>query len=103
MRVGGIAALDFVRRRVGEIGPVSFARMNDQHAELARGAEHLPAGRDRGLQARHVVAERFAETARLEEIALHVDDHQRGAPRSTESGAGSASKVTLGISALQSP
>ena len=28
---------------------------------------------------RHVVAERFPEAARLEEIALHVDDDQRGA------------------------
>ena len=28
---------------------------------------------------RHVVAERLAEAARLEEVALHVDDDQRGA------------------------
>ena len=44
----------------------------------ARG-EHLPAGLDRRLQAGHVIAKRFAKAAGLEEIALHVDDHQRGA------------------------
>ena len=30
---------------------------------------------------RHVVAERFAEAARLDEVALHVDDDQRGGAR----------------------
>src|SRR4029077_17347840 len=43
------------------------------------GVEHRAAGSDRGLQAAHVVAERFAESAWFQEIALHVDDHQRGA------------------------
>jgi hypothetical protein len=37
----------------------------------------LPAGFDRRLQTRHVVAKRFAEAAGLEKIALHIDDDQR--------------------------
>jgi hypothetical protein len=39
----------------------------------------LPAGRDSRLQAGHVIAEGFTKAAGLEEIALHVDDHQRSA------------------------
>ena len=31
------------------------------------------------MQPRHVVAERGAEAAGLDEVALHVDDHQRRA------------------------
>ena len=33
--------------------------------------------RDDRLQPRHVVAERVAEAARLDEVALHVDDDER--------------------------
>ena len=54
-----------------------FARVNDQDAMAARGGEHRAAGRNRRLQARYVVAERGAEAAGFEEIALHIDDHQR--------------------------
>ena len=57
---------------------MAFARVDDQYAQAARGTEHVAARPDRGLQLRHVVAERFAEAARLQEIALHVDDNQSG-------------------------
>ena len=74
----GRAALDLGRRRIGEIRAVAFARVDDQQACGARRVEHRFAGADRGLQQRHVVAERFAEAARLEKVALHVDDDERG-------------------------
>ena len=32
----------------------------------------------RGGEARYVVAKRFTEAARLQEVALHVDDDERG-------------------------
>ena len=39
-------------------------------------------------QQRHVVAECGAEAARLEEVALHVDDHQRGSGGNEGEGVG---------------
>src|SRR5690606_13598217 len=42
------------------------------------GLQHRLAGRHDGLQQRHVVAQRFTKATGLDEIALHVDDHQRG-------------------------
>ena len=39
---------------------------------------HRPARLHRGREARHVVAERLAEAAGLEEVPLHVDDDERG-------------------------
>src|SRR5580704_10738995 len=74
-----ISALDLVRRRVGQIRPMAFARVDDQKAKLPRGGEYVPAWRDGGLQPGHVIAERGAEPAGLEEIALHVDDDERRA------------------------
>jgi hypothetical protein len=53
--------------------------MDHQQPGGARRFEHGPAWRDRTAEQRHVVAERLPEAARLEEIALHVDDDQRGA------------------------
>ena len=48
----------------------------------ARARREQPAVRlDRAAQLRHVIAEHFAEAARLEEIALHVDDQQRAMRR----------------------
>ena len=44
---------------------------------LARGFEHAPGRRDRLAQQRHVVAERLAKSARIDEVALHVDDDER--------------------------
>ena len=73
-----IAAKDLKRRRIGQIGFVTFAGVDDQKAEAARRGEHRRAWPDRRPQPAHVIAERFAEAARLEKIALHVDDDQRG-------------------------
>src|ERR1700728_2455069 len=41
----------------------------------------MPRRLDRAAQLADIVAERLAEPARLEEIALHVDDQQRRGPR----------------------
>ena len=57
-----------------------FAGMDDQHAGLPRRRQHGGAGCNRYLEPRHVVAERRAEPAGFEKIALHVDDDERGAP-----------------------
>jgi len=50
--------------------------MDDQHASSACGREHIRAWPDRGLETRHVVAERGAEAARLQKIPLHIDDDE---------------------------
>ena len=84
------AALDLGRRRIGEIGQVALAGVDDQHAGGARGVQHVGAGRDRARQLRDIVAQRLAEAAGLEEIALHVDDDKRGGDQSSSIGAGSA-------------
>ena len=44
-------------------------------------ASSAPVGLDRPAQLRDVVAEHLAEAARLEEVALHVDDQQRAVER----------------------
>ena len=70
------AAGELGGRAVGEVGAVALARVDDEHAGRARGGEHgLAAARRRAASRRHVVAEQLAEAARLEEVALHVDDH----------------------------
>ena len=77
MRKRRRAALDLGRRRIGQIGQMALAGVHDQHADVARGIQH---GRDRLHRARElrdVVAERFAEAAGLDEVALHVDDEKR--------------------------
>ena len=81
MRMLGVAALDLGARRVAEIGAVALARVDDQHAAPARRRQQRAAGPDGGAQQRDVVAQRLAEAARLEEVALHVDDDDRGAIR----------------------
>ena len=62
---------------------MAFARVDDEEIGGARGVEHRLGRRDRALEQRDIVAERFAEAARLEEVALHVDDEQRR-PRQVE-------------------
>jgi hypothetical protein len=74
-----MTAFDLRFRRIRQVGPVAFAGMDHQHVDGARRREHRLAGRDRAREQRDIVAERLAEAARLEEIALHVDDDQRGA------------------------
>jgi hypothetical protein len=56
-----------------------LAGVNDEHAVGACRREHLAARFNRGLQAGYIIAERFAEPAGFEKIALHVDNDQRGA------------------------
>jgi hypothetical protein len=71
------ASLALGRRAVGEIGAVAFARVDDANTVPSRPREQVAHGRDDRGQATHVVAERFAEAAALDEIALHVDHDQR--------------------------
>ena len=75
----GMPAFDLGFRGVGKIGAMSLAGVDDQHVGCSRSVEHGLAGRDRAAKQRDVVAERLPEAARLEEVALHVDDDQRGA------------------------
>ena len=72
------AALSLCRVAVREIGAVAFLRVNHGNT---RGAEAFDQPRDRRndrLQQADVVAETRAEAARLDEVALHVDDDERG-------------------------
>jgi hypothetical protein len=64
-------------RRVGKIGPMPLTRVDHQHADAAGSIQHLAARLNRRLQAGDVITQRFTETAGLEEIALHIDYHQR--------------------------
>ena len=77
MRKARRAALDLGRRRVGQIGQMAFAGVDDQHAGVARRLQHRRDRLHRARQLRDVVAERFAEAAGLQEVALHVDDEER--------------------------
>ncbi len=56
---------------------MTLAGVDHQHAGAPRGVEDALAGRDDGLERRDIVAEGFAEAARFDEIALHVDDKKR--------------------------
>jgi hypothetical protein len=48
---------------------MAFARVKHEHADATRASEQRTAWRDRRMQERHVVAERLAEAAALEEVA----------------------------------
>jgi len=74
----GRATLDLGRRGVGEIGAMPLARVDHEEAEAAGGVEHGAARRDGRGQSRDVVAQRFPEAARLQEITLHIDHDERG-------------------------
>ena len=73
-----VAALDLVGRRIVQIGTVTFAGVDHHHAGAPRRSQHVADRPDRGLEAAHVVAERGAEAAGLQEVALHVDDDEGG-------------------------
>jgi len=75
------AARFFRRRTVGEIGPVPFASVHDQEPALARSPQHAAGRRHRAAQPGHVVSERLPEAAGVDEIALEVDQEERGRPR----------------------
>src|SRR5260370_42210006 len=68
-----IAALELRRRHVGQIRAMAFAGMDDQAPALPPRLEDCATRRDRRRKPRYVVAERLAEPAGFEEIALHVD------------------------------
>jgi hypothetical protein len=74
----GFPALQLGRRRIGQVGTVTFARVDHQKAASPSGIEHGAARFDRSCKTGHIIAERFAEATRLEEITLHVDDDKRG-------------------------
>ena len=74
----GLAALELGARGVGEIGTMPLAGVDHQEVGRARRIEHPAAGDDRPAEQRYVVAQRLPEAARLEEIALHVDDDEGG-------------------------
>ena len=57
---------------------MALAGMYDQHAGCARRIQHGGDRLHRPRELADVIAKRFAKTARLHEIALHVDDEKRG-------------------------
>ncbi len=79
MRSAGAPRSTFARGAIGQVGPMSFARVDHEQPLVAGPVEQRTARADGALQQRYVVAERLTEAARFEEVALHVDDDQRGA------------------------
>jgi len=61
-------------RQIGEIGAMSFAGVDHSDTGGAGLVKQPPDRRYRTAQLTDVVAERLAKPARLEEVALHVDD-----------------------------
>jgi hypothetical protein len=74
------AALPLRRGQIGQIRAMAFTRMDDEHVGGARRRQHAPGRLDRPAQHPDIVAERRAEAAGLEKVALHIDDPQRAAP-----------------------
>ena len=68
------AARLLCRRQVCEVGPMTLARVDDENAGFSRGVQHARRRRHRLTQERDVVAQCLAESTRIDEIALHVDD-----------------------------
>ena len=83
---GRRAALDLGARCVRQIGAMTFTRVDDRQPVAAGGAQQLAQGRDDFGKLRHIVAERLAETAGLEEVSLHVDDDECRPPRVDDNG-----------------
>ena len=51
--------------------------MDDRKPRSAHRLEQVPRRRDRAAQFADVVAEQLAKPARLQKIALHIDDEER--------------------------
>jgi hypothetical protein len=77
----GVAAVQLCGRTVGQVRPVAFPCVQDADPVAARPVEQRAHRGHDGAETRDVVAERRAEAPGLDEVALHVDDDQRGAPR----------------------
>jgi len=77
-------------------GRCPLARVDHQGKTRACGAGSTPCTGDAARELREVVAERGAETAGLEKVALHVDDDERSAIRIDRHGPGSASTLIIG-------
>ncbi len=70
-------ARSLARRTIGQIRAMAFLGMNDGEAGFAERSEQPRHGFHGRLEMMHFVTERRAKPARLDEIALHVDDHER--------------------------
>src|SRR4029077_7485280 len=64
-------------RQISEVRPVAFARMEDGQAGGPPRRQEPLVRAHGAAQLRDVVAKHFAKAARLEKIALHVDDQER--------------------------
>src|SRR6185437_6464234 len=65
------------RRQVGEIGAMALTGVDDQNARRPGGRQNANCRGYRLAQQGHVVAQRLAEPPRIDEVPLHVDDHER--------------------------
>ncbi len=72
-----VAAYLLGRRQVGDVRAMALAGVDHQHAGGARGLQQIDVRLDRAAQQPDIVTQRIAEAARLQKVALHVDDHQR--------------------------
>ena len=70
-------------RAVAEIGAMALASVDDQQPALAGRLEHPLGVRHGAAEKRDVVAEGFAEAARIHEVTLEID-HQEGGGRCFE-------------------
>ena len=57
---------------------MAFPSVHDHHSGATACVQDAAGGGDGGAQQGHIVAEGGAEAARLEKIALHVDNDERG-------------------------
>ena len=74
------ASADFLGGgKICQIGAMSLASVNDGQACRAPGLKQTAIRLDGAAELRDIVAEHFAESARFEEVALHVDDEQGAA------------------------
>jgi len=76
-----LASVQLRRRTVGQVWPMAFARVQHGDPTTARPVEQRAHRGHDGAETPDVVAECLAEAPWLDEVALHIDDDQRGAPR----------------------
>jgi hypothetical protein len=73
-----VAAQPLGRRAVRQVGPVALAGVDDRPAPHAEGLEQTPPSARSPAAALTSLPSAGAEAAGLDEVALHVDDDQRG-------------------------